>query len=177
MYVRSKSIQLAVTMMRPPDEHSMHRSGGLRALNLSLNSYRKALRFYNTYYVVCHGPALEQIARDSANASCIARALLAHEALQSAIPNIRHRNYAPGGASDCSWSLMELFTVRYTVVTIGSAPGYGHFGSPDPQVVAQAPLPCHPTSVARATPVRGGTALGRRVAEKGVVWGPGAAQI
>ena len=23
----------------------------------------------------------------------------------------------------------ELFTVRYTVVTIGSAPGYGHFGS------------------------------------------------
>ena len=24
----------------------------------------------------------------------------------------------------------ELFTVRYTVVTIGSAPGYGHFGSP-----------------------------------------------
>ena len=25
----------------------------------------------------------------------------------------------------------ELFTVRYTVVTIGSAPGYGHLGSPD----------------------------------------------
>ena len=24
----------------------------------------------------------------------------------------------------------ELFTVRYTVVTIGSAPGYGHSGSP-----------------------------------------------
>ena len=24
----------------------------------------------------------------------------------------------------------ELFTVRYTVVTIDSAPGYGHFGSP-----------------------------------------------
>ena len=23
----------------------------------------------------------------------------------------------------------ELFTVRFTVVTIGSAPGYGHFGS------------------------------------------------
>ena len=37
----------------------------------------------------------------------------------------------------------ELFTVRYTVVTIGSAPGYGHFGSP-----SQAPL-------------------GRRVAEEG----------
>ena len=24
----------------------------------------------------------------------------------------------------------EMFTARYTVVTIGSAPGYGHFGSP-----------------------------------------------
>ena len=43
------------------------------------------------------------------------------------MPNRRHRNYAPEGRPGL---FTELFTVRYTVVTIGSAPGYGHSGSP-----------------------------------------------
>ena len=42
------------------------------------------------------------------------------------MPNRRHRNYAPEGRPGL---FTELFTVRYTVVTIGSAPGYGHCGS------------------------------------------------
>ena len=44
---RSADSQLAATMVRPPEEQSMHLSGGLRALNLSLNSYKKACVFEN----------------------------------------------------------------------------------------------------------------------------------
>ena len=42
------------------------------------------------------------------------------------VPNTRIEITRPEGAPGL---FTELFTVRYTVVTIGPAPGYGHFGS------------------------------------------------
>ena len=66
---------------RAPDRS--HPRPAAEFLSVEANSHACVISLQ--YYVVCHGPALEQIARDSANASCIARALLAHEALQSAM--------------------------------------------------------------------------------------------